>query len=84
MRGGLIPAPLLSRGFEMNKDLSVREMPHLVRRGNSPGVLTNTNTSGFRSTITLRERLKRVDSLESEVGELRDMILKLMNGGQTS
>jgi hypothetical protein len=61
-------------------DLKVREAPHLVRRGNSPGVVVNTNAQGYQAAKAARVRAQEQDDIKAELELLRELVKERLGG----
>lgn len=68
-----------------NSQLKVQGQPSLVRRSNSPGVLVNTNSEGFKTFLGAKSRAQESVDLRDEVEILRNLVANLISkaeGGQ--
>lgn len=63
-------------------DLKVRDAPHLVRRGNSPGVIVNTNHQGYQAAKSAKIRAQEQEDIKAELEILRELV-KGIAGGQS-
>lgn len=61
-------------------DLKVRDAPHLVRRGNSPGVVVNTNQQGFYAAKNARARAQEQEDIKAELEILRELVRERLGG----
>lgn len=62
-----------------NSQLKVQGQPSLVRRSNSPGVLVNTNSEGFKTFLGAKARAQEGIDLRDEVEILRNLVADLIS-----